>query len=466
MNKDRPALKCFEAAIGFDRSAYEAKKESVDQSTPLARFYQDQILEVWDPVLEAKAKANDSTAVNYKDLLKFWDKGIGDANTSTLNFAALRSVLDHIENPDKFVTVEQLIGNHDQDISLSLQQGPLACRAEDMVKKFNMSDKTEQQLTCERPPDANAALKSLGFEGQMAVADNLKPVSSEIYYGVPAILLGLAAVTGISGLLLGLRKGRKQSGGQAKPDQGTQKTPPASPSTGTRAVSDSTALAAPRPATARVVAATPPPLPNPASPPATRTVAAADGDMDDLAAALRNAGKDKSPVPGGASPSGPPTGTGITADNVIIRGADGRPSAEINRSVVMAEIAYLNPKFLTDDGTAIHSNYRAGVEHLADLAMTAFGDRGADAPNPGELWRIEHGARGSMIRGGLPEAWLRTFVNGQLERWHAAGAPGMSFDAVAREAMERDAARRAGERSAYERWVEDALRDPARLAGR
>jgi hypothetical protein len=208
-------------------------------------------------------------------------------------------------------------------------------------------------------------------------------------------------------------------------------------------------LAAPGPSSSVVIAAL---SRRPAPAPAARTVVPADSDMAELAVALQSSGGQK-PRSGGATPAAR-RGQSITADNVIIRGKDGRPSAEINRSVVMAEIACLNPKFLTDDGTAIHSNYRAGVEHLADSAMAAFGDAARTRRTPASSG-ISTALR-FHDRGGLPG--LVTHSSTASSRWHAAGAPGMASTPL-RASMERDAARRA--RSACEN-VEEALRDPVR----
>jgi hypothetical protein len=244
--------------------------------------------------------------------------------------------------------------------------------------------------------------------------------------------------------------------------------PPPPPAGGeTRVVSDTTTASgdAPKGGATRVVSDTTAAPPPQGAGARTVMVAADDGDMADLTAALNDVRGSKSPV-GGITPSVNPSLPGITADNVIIRGKDAPAPVALDTRVVMSEIAYLNPRFLTQDGTAIHSNFRPGVERLAGLAMKAFQNRSSDAANATELWMIARGARDSMVDGGIPEAWLREFVRGQLEKWAEANDSTMGFDPATRERMERDAERRAGERGAYERWIEDALRDPARLAGR
>jgi hypothetical protein len=145
--------------------------------------------------------------------------------------------------------------------------------------------------------------------------------------------------------------------------------------------------------------------------------------------------------------------------------AEFEAAATPNRAVVMAEIAYLHPSWLTEDGTAIHSNFATGVAQLADLAIERFQDRGDGAPTATELWEIEERRHSSILRGSLPEAWLREFVTKQLKTWADENHPTMNFDAATRASMDREAESRAENRSAYGDWVADAVRDPARLGG-
>lgn len=252
LSKDRPSLRCFEAAIGFDRKHYEDKKDSVDQSTPLARFYQDQILEVWDPILEDKSKEKDSGPVVYKDLLKFWDNGIGDANTSTLNLATLQAILEHIENPNKFVTVEQLVADHDQGVSLALTKGGLVCGASDMGKMFNQSGKPEYNLACNKPDDANDALGALGYEDYRAVRK--EELADANFYRNLSIPLGIGSGVGAVVLFFSIRSYLRNR----KKKDDAKSVLPASP---------------PLPPTAP---GTPPPSPTPHAPAAARIEPAAN----------------------------------------------------------------------------------------------------------------------------------------------------------------------------------------------
>jgi hypothetical protein len=520
LKPDSVVLQCFESAIGFDRKMYEDKKDAVDQKTPLARFYQDQLLEVWDPILKTKTDAAAAgQPVVYKDLLKFWDDGVGDANTSTLNLAVLQTMLDHIEHKDSYLTIHHLVANHDENVTLALAKGGLVCHAEDWGKQFYMNDQKEYKIVCARP--ANLAELSLAAdtgvpEGSWKVTPSnfkdaaqqmktlgLKPANlkeaGEAYEVMPPNAQGVLDATGyhkykaishahLAGLLVGTAafavfgfvlgwrmRGRRPSGGGGSTGGVTPQRPkkPAAAA----AIKDNEDPGIPRPVEkkeaptpsptekkeSRVVPDTTGAAPSPQAA-AARTVVVADEGMEDLKAALSDVATNKSPA-GGVRPSGAPSSLDITADNVIIRDPNARMPAELSRKVVMAQIAALYPKFLTDDGAAIQSNFRPGIERLADMAIQFMQKRRAEDTPTSALWDIEQTSLKSRIRGGIPVSVLREFVGQQLEKWNQANDSTMSFDAETREKMDSDATRRAGERSSYEKWIEDALRDPARLAG-
>jgi hypothetical protein len=194
---------------------------------------------------------------------------------------------------------------------------------------------------------------------------------------------------------------------------------------------------------------------------ATVAVPPVDGDMADLAAALGAVGGAKA-LAGSATAAVASSSLDITADNVIVRDASAPMPAELSIKVLMAQIAAVVPKFLTADGMAIHSTYRAGVERLANLYIVHTQNRPADAKPIASYWE----ANKSRIRGGGPVVLLQEFVFNQLEKWYEANDSTMSFDPTTLEAMDKEAQKRAGEISAYEKWIQDAMRDPVRLAGR
>jgi hypothetical protein len=160
----------------------------------------------------------------------------------------------------------------------------------------------------------------------------------------------------------------------------------------------------------------------------------------------------------------------ITPENVILRGADARPTPELNQTVVMSQIAKLYPDFLTDEARAIlarpggnlselpadhnpiHSNFRDSVMRLAVHAMDPA-SLPAEGASLADRWGAERGRRESIVRGGLPEELLREIVNARLDAWEGVGALHTSA-----EAMRTKAERLAGERNAYERDIPELMR--------
>ncbi|HEX5037119.1 MAG TPA: hypothetical protein VFX30_08160 [bacterium] len=512
LNKDRAVLQCFESAIGFDRKHYEANKEAVDQKTPLARFYQDQVLEVWDPILKTKTDGGQAgQAVIYKDLLKFWDDGVGDSNTSTLNLSALMAMLDHIEHPDTYLTVQDLVGQHDKAVGLSVMKGGVVCHAVDWGRTFYKNDQKEYQLVCEKPANlaemaiaadknlpagswkvtpsdfvsAAAQMKALGLKpaGLKEAGDAFevtpgtpqgvldatgyhashKAVSKTAYYGVPAVLVGVAALIGVGGYLLGLKKARKTGGNG--PAGGPEKTPKKPKPASEEKAKPSKSAEAPEKA---------------AAPTKTESKPSTDEGnqfVDEVDKALEEAAANQTPSPGAARKSGDSSPNLVTPDNVLISGSKAEPVGGVDADVIRAQVVLHYRRFLSQaarmalqggpwiggDENAVNGAFERELSAITDLIVSdyyakASSEEGREVLS--DLWKSQLEQRGYIVRRGVPQRLLIEIVTDYISE-HSSDATSPFAGGVGKE-MCAEAERNAGETKFFEDGMRKLMKHSSR----
>jgi hypothetical protein len=438
-----------------------------------------------------------------------------------MNFASWQGIKEALENKN-ILTVYDLVADHDAVVDLALQKGALVCRVEDSGRKFYMSDKTEYKIVCERPANlaemAIVADKPASAHGwkvtppdfragaQQLKVLNLKPSNlkeaGEAFEVMPdsaqgvlyatgyqayqavhkiggiSLLLGAAALAGVGGYLLGLRKGKNAGpgGGSAKtvrpshPDAKAairrdlnedEGIPKPKEEKKPRVVSEKTEVKSEQPS--------PKVMNDTTGPKAAKTVAVSD----DIAEALKDIDQNKSPA-GGSRPSGAPMlSGGVTPENVIIKGDKAEPVAGVDSAVIRSQIvltyrqflsqaareALLSGKELPAGADLVNSAFAERVNEMVDMVTKEYHQMGE--AELADLWRTQREDRGYITRRGVPQRLLMSacgkFIEADAAKAHSPFSGGAGAE------IRSEAEKRAGETDFFERGMKEILKDPVRL---